>query len=77
MVRDAEKYKDEDEKQKDRISAKNSLESYVFNMKATMKDEKLKDKINAQDKQKIFDKCNEVVEWIDSIQVRCRSASSF
>jgi len=69
MVRDAEKYKDEDDKQKDRISAKNSLESYAFNMKATMEDEKLKDKISAEDKQKVLDKCNDVVKWIDSNQL--------
>jgi len=69
MVRDAEKYKDEDDKQKERISAKNSLESYAFNMKSTMEDEKLKDKISAEDKQKVMDKCNEVVRWIDSNQL--------
>jgi L1 cell adhesion molecule like protein len=69
MVRDAEKYKDEDDKQKDRISAKNSLESYAFNMKSTVEDEKLKDKISAEDKQKVLDKCNEVVRWIDSNQL--------
>jgi heat shock protein 1/8 len=69
MVRDAEKYKDEDDKQKERISAKNSLESYAFNMKSTMEDEKLKDKISAEDKQKVLDKCNEVVRWIDSNQL--------
>jgi len=69
MVRDAEKYKDEDDKQKDRISAKNALESYAFNMKSTMEDEKLKDKISAEDKQKVMDKCNDAVRWIDSNQV--------
>jgi len=69
MVRDAEKFKDEDDKQKDRISAKNSLESYAFNMKATMEDEKLKDKISAEDKQKVLDKCNDVVKWIDANQL--------
>jgi len=69
MVRDAEKYKDEDDKQKERISAKNSLESYAFNMKSTVEDEKLKDKISAEDKQKILDKCNEVVRWIDANQL--------
>jgi heat shock protein 1/8 len=69
MVRDAEKYKDEDDKQKDRISAKNSLESYSFNMKATMEDEKLKDKISAEDKQKVLDKCNDAIKWIDANQL--------
>merc|ERR1712116_21538 len=39
MVNDAEKFKAEDEKQKERIAAKNGLESYCFNMKSTMEDE--------------------------------------
>jgi len=69
MVRDAEKFKDEDDKQKDRISAKNSLESYAFNMKATMEDDKLKDKISEEDKQKVLDKCSEAIRWIDSNQL--------
>ena len=48
MVNDAEKYKAEDEKQKEKISAKNSLESYCLNMESTVKDDKLKDKIEGK-----------------------------
>ena len=66
MVTDAEKYKEEDEKQKDRIAAKNSLESYSFNMKSTVEDEKLKDKIAEEDKKTISDKCEEVIKWLDA-----------
>lgn len=69
MVNDAEKYKQEDEKQKDRITAKNQLESYSFNMKSTVEDEKLKDKISDEDKKAIIDKCNEVISWLDSNQL--------
>merc|ERR1712033_52752 len=57
MVNDAEKYKAEDEKQRERISAKNGLESYCFNMKTTIEDEKVKDKISEDDMKKINDKC--------------------
>lgn len=46
MVQEAEKYKAEDEKQRDKVSSKNSLESYAFNMKATVEDEKLQGKID-------------------------------
>merc|ERR1719150_2613767 len=46
MVSDAEKFKAEDDKQKDRIAAKNGLESYCFNMKSTLDDDKVKDKIS-------------------------------
>ena len=49
MVQEAEKYKAEDEKQRDKVSSKNSLESYAFNMKATVEDEKLQGKINDED----------------------------
>jgi len=59
MVNDAEKFKEEDNKQKDRISAKNGLESYCFNMKTTIEDEKMADKISEDDKKKITDKCAE------------------
>merc|ERR1712026_156178 len=68
MVADAEKFKAEDDKQKDRIAAKNGLESYCFNMKSTMEDEKLKDKISEDDKKTIMDKCNEVISWLDANQ---------
>merc|ERR1712157_695733 len=53
MVNDAEKFKAEDEKQKERIAAKNGLESYCFNMKSTMEDESLKAKIPEEEKKTI------------------------
>ncbi|XP_070536292.1 heat shock cognate 71 kDa protein-like [Ptychodera flava] len=68
MVLDFEKYKNEDEAQRERISAKNNLESYCFNMKKTVEDEKLKDKISDEDKTKIVEKCQEVITWLDSNQ---------
>eukprot|EP00178_Gracilaria_changii_P002594 TRINITY_DN13857_c0_g1_i1.p1 TRINITY_DN13857_c0_g1~~TRINITY_DN13857_c0_g1_i1.p1 ORF type:complete len:138 (+),score=28.79 TRINITY_DN13857_c0_g1_i1:3-416(+) len=65
MVNDAEKYKAEDEVQKERISARNALESYAYNMKSTVEDDKLKDKISADDLKTITDKCNEVISgWM-------------
>ncbi|KAL0271037.1 UNVERIFIED_CONTAM: hypothetical protein PYX00_008276 [Menopon gallinae] len=69
MVNEAEKYKAEDEKQKATISAKNALESYCFNIKSTVEDDKLKDKISDADKQTIQDKCNEIIKWLDSNQL--------
>merc|ERR1719400_637656 len=69
MVNDAEKFKDEDNKQKDRISAKNGLESYCFNMKTTIDDEKMADKISADDKKLISDKCDDAIKWLDANQL--------
>ncbi|EFN75098.1 heat shock 70 kDa protein cognate 4 [Harpegnathos saltator] len=69
MVDEAEKYRSEDEQQRERISAKNSLESYCFNMKSTMEDDKVKDKIEASDKEKVISKCNEIISWLDANQL--------
>uniref|UniRef100_A0A8C6R8F2 Uncharacterized protein n=1 Tax=Nannospalax galili TaxID=1026970 RepID=A0A8C6R8F2_NANGA len=63
-----EMYKAEDEKQRDKVSFKNSLESYAFNMKVTLEDEKLQGKISDEDKQKILDKCNELISCLDKNQ---------
>merc|ERR1712134_165333 len=41
MVREAEEYADEDKKVKERIDAKNGLESYLYNLKNTLIDESL------------------------------------
>ena len=41
MVQEAEKYKAEDEDAKKRIESKNNLENYAFNMRNTIKDEKV------------------------------------
>ncbi|XP_056672103.1 heat shock cognate 71 kDa protein-like [Monodelphis domestica] len=68
MVQEAEKYKTEDENHRDKVSSKNSLESYAFNMKATVEDEKLQSKIGDEDKQKILDKCNEIINCLDKNQ---------
>lgn len=69
MVNEAEKFRGEDEKQKETISAKNGLESYCFNMKATMEDDKLKDKISEPEKKLILDKCNDTIKWLDANQL--------
>lgn len=65
MVKDAEKYKAEDDQQRDKVQAKNSLESYAYNMKSTVEDDKVKDKISEEDKTAILDKCKEVIEWLE------------
>jgi len=69
MVQDAEKYKKEDETQRERISSKNSLESYCFNMKTTINEEKLADKIDADDKKKIMDAIEDALKWMEANQL--------
>ena len=52
MVSEAEKYKAEDAAATERISAKNGLESYAYNLRNSLTDEKLADKFDAADKKK-------------------------
>jgi len=69
MVKEADDYKVDDEKQRERITAKNSLESYAFNIKQTIEDEKLKDKIGEADRATIKKKCDETIKWLDQNQL--------
>ena len=62
MVSEAKKYKDEDNKQRERVSAKNSLESYAFNMKSTMEEAISKCEV-------AISKCKEVIDWINKNQM--------
>jgi len=68
MVNDAEKFKAEDEAQKDRISSKNELESYAFQMKQTVEDDKVKDKISDEERKQIVEACDEAIKWLDGNQ---------
>nr|CAH8823444.1 unnamed protein product [Trichobilharzia regenti] len=68
MVNEAEKFKAEDEKQRDRVAAKNSLESYVYAMKQRVEGDELKDKISDSDRKTILSKCEETIQWLDQNQ---------
>ena len=68
MVEEAEKYKSEDEANKGRIEAKNGLENYAYNIKNSVEDEKLKDKITEEDKATILGKVEETINWLDANQ---------
>merc|ERR1711997_196409 len=63
MVRDAEKFVQEDEQHKKKVEAKNGLESYAYNLR---NDEKFKDKIDSGDKTTLEDKVKEITSWIDA-----------
>lgn len=69
MVEEAEEFAEEDRKVKERIDARNSLETYVYNMKNTVNDkDKLADKIEAEEKEKIDAALKEALEWLDENQ---------
>jgi len=69
MVDEAERYKAEDEANKVRVEAKNSLENYCYSMKNTMSDEKLASKLSDDDKSTVNSKIQETTGWLDANQM--------
>jgi heat shock protein 5 len=54
MLKDAEEFAEQDKIAKERIDAKNSLDSYIHSMKNTVEDpEKLGKKLSPEDKETI------------------------
>jgi len=68
MVEEAEKYKQQDEQQREKIEAKNSLENYSYQLRNSIDDEKLKDKIAPEDKEAIEKACKDTITWLDDHQ---------
>ncbi|KAF9589412.1 hypothetical protein IFM89_023688 [Coptis chinensis] len=69
MVQEAEKYKSEDEEHKKKVESKNALENYAYNMRNTIKDEKIGAKLDPADKKKIEDAIDQAIQWLDSNQL--------
>ena len=65
LVKEAEKFKAEDNKVKERIEAKNSAEQYCYQVKQTINDAKLKDKFTNDEKKQIEGKVDEVLKWVN------------
>lgn len=64
MLSEAEKYKAEDEKQKERVSARNQLETYTFSVKQAVEDAPA-GKITEDDKKLVLEKCSTTLAWLD------------
>ena len=69
MVNDAEKFKDEDEAQKERVAAKNGLEAYIFNMKATLDQDEVKTKLSTSDISEAKNQLDSALAWLDRNQL--------
>jgi L1 cell adhesion molecule like protein len=68
MVEEAEKFKEEDEKNAARIESKSKLENYCYSVKNSTNDEKLKDKIQEEDKSTITQTVDDTIKWLDENQ---------
>ncbi|OXA50449.1 heat shock protein 68 [Folsomia candida] len=65
MLSDAEKYAQEDAKQREKVQARNQLENYVFGVKQAV-EEASPDKLPPSDKQQVLAKCQETMRWLDN-----------
>lgn len=68
MVSEAEKFKEEDSKETERISAKNGLESYAYSLKNTLSEAKFKEKIGESDREELSKIIEETISWLDNTQ---------
>lgn len=72
MLAEAEKFKDEDEAEAQRVSAKNGLESYAYSLRNTLSDSKVDEKLEADDKEKLKTEIDTIVTWLDENQQATR-----
>jgi len=68
MVADAERYKDEDNKHRECVEAKNHLENFAFTMKNSVNSGELKDKINPDERNTIVKACEDTISWLEHNQ---------
>ncbi|GMH34446.1 hypothetical protein BSKO_02280 [Bryopsis sp. KO-2023] len=64
MVQEAEEFAEQDKLVKEKVDARNSLETYCYNMKNTIED-KLGEKLEEDDKTKVTEAVQEALEWLD------------
>jgi L1 cell adhesion molecule like protein len=66
MLSDAERYKAEDESQREKVAARNHLETYLFSVKQAVSDVAVGDKLSQKDKDDVLAKCDECMKWLDA-----------
>lgn len=67
MLAEAEQYKEEDNRQRDRIACRNSLESYIFSVKQAVDD--AGNKLSSDDKRRVQNECDNYMKWLESNQL--------
>jgi len=68
MVEEAEKFKSEDEKAKAKMESKNALENYAYNIRNTIREEKVKEKLTEEEIKMLNDKIDEVLKWMEEFE---------
>ena len=66
MVAQAERFRQQDEEMKKKIEARNSLETYAYNLKNSMNEENIRNKLYNTDRNTIEKETKDVISWIES-----------
>ena len=66
MVKEAEEFKEDDMKQKEKVDAKNELEMLIFQCKSQLEKPEIQEKLNSEDKDEANARLNEIQTWIDN-----------
>nr|XP_049705442.1 major heat shock 70 kDa protein Ba-like [Helicoverpa armigera] len=64
MLAEAERYKEQDEQQRQRVAARNQLEAYVFSVRQAL--DEAGDRLSEQDKSAGRSACDEALRWLDN-----------
>ncbi|CAI9736045.1 Hypothetical predicted protein [Octopus vulgaris] len=64
MLNEAKQYEAEDEKQRQRVAARNQLEHYIFSVKHALNEDN--GKLSEQDKKQAVEMCDQTLQWIDN-----------
>ncbi|KAK0080081.1 hypothetical protein PV325_000448 [Microctonus aethiopoides] len=64
MLAEAERYRAQDEEQRDKVAARNQLESYVFSVKQALQEHG--SKLDEADRNQVTQMCDETIKWLDN-----------
>ncbi|PRD32524.1 UNVERIFIED_CONTAM: Heat shock protein 70 B2 [Trichonephila clavipes] len=65
MLNEAKQYEREDQEQREKVAARNSLESYVYSVKQATETAS-DDRLSSTDKTKVKQACDGIIQWLDS-----------
>jgi len=65
LVKDAEKYAEDDKKVREKIEAKNGFEAYLYNARNSTNSEEFKSKLSESQQKTLSDTFNEYMKWFD------------
>ena len=68
MVQEAEQFKAEDDKEHDRVSAKNGLETYAYSVKQAVEEDNAKAALSEEDRSTVSTAASAVTTWLDGNQ---------